>query len=565
MGSQASKQSLLIANPEPVTKKHFCIIGGGSSGLIVMKELTALGHQVTCFEKLPSIGGVYIRSYKNTILTTSSLLTAWSDYSDGLENQPKFWTAEEYLEYLNNFAKKFDLMKNINFRHAVELVRKDEETGKWMVTVRGGVACDNCERLGGPSSYADEPEAEPRTLAFDGVCICSGTNTFTSLPEFPGQDKFKGEIIHSEKYRTPEVFKGKRVLIVGSGESGSDITNEISMHADKCAIAIRGKHGHLIPRIQAHGRVTDLNTNRCRYSNPYAFGDSIGYVNQRAKLFFNNFAKRTDLTRVLEKIGELNLKNKTSAFSKFGCKNEGFVTAMVLRGAELHRDTFELKEDRAVFADGSEFVCDAIVACTGYRNSFPMFDQYHPEISYAGMNPRSNFKQSICIAHPGEIAFFGFARPAFGSIPPATEMQSRLFALAVNGELALPSKEEMAADACKDQKNWETRFGYDAKRVKGLVDFQVYCDGIAKVIDCMPPLRSLFFTNITIWTKIMFGPFTMHQYRLRGPHANPKRAQEVLKRQPLGDLLESTITASFLITAKVLSLLGFSKYTPNEF
>lgn len=143
-----------------------------------------------------------------------------------------------------------------------------------------------------------------------------------------------GELVHSQHYRCPDRFAGKRVLIIGAGESGSDITNEISKVASKCAIAVRGLHGHLIPRIQGdhigewyilfcphkhvdmsknqsfaylylkifqphivnllielsnlqcqtgNGRVTDLNTNRVRYSNPYIFGDYIGYCNQKAK------------------------------------------------------------------------------------------------------------------------------------------------------------------------------------------------------------------------------------------------------------------------------------------
>ena len=240
---------------------------------------------------------------------------------------------------------------------------------------------------------------------------------------------------------------------------------------------------------------------------------------------------------------------------------------MVLRGAELHRDNFVLEDGKTVFDDGSEFKCDAIVACTGYRNVFPMFDQHHPEISHAGCNPRINYKQVFCIAHPGEVAFFGFARPAFGSIPPTTEMQARYLSLVINGELKLPSPEAMACVAEEDQKNWESRFGYDAKskRVKGLVDFQVYCDGIAQLIGVFPPLRKLFFTRPLTWIKIMFGPFTMHQYRIQGPYADPQRAYAVLSRQPLGDLLESSITATFLITAKFLSLLGFRKYTPNNF
>lgn len=76
--SESAKNSAIMSQ-----RKKVCIIGGGSSGLIVMKELTLLGMEVICFERLPTIGGVYVKAYKNTVLTTSSLLTAWSDHSDG--------------------------------------------------------------------------------------------------------------------------------------------------------------------------------------------------------------------------------------------------------------------------------------------------------------------------------------------------------------------------------------------------------------------------------------------------------------------------------------------------
>ena len=450
-------------------------------------------------------------------------------------------------------------MKYINFRHQCLDIKKCPDTGKWLVTVIGGRACIGVERC---DDIPEDPNAQPITKSFDAIAVCTGTNTWSSLPTFPGQETFKGELVHSEDYRNPDRFTNKRVLVIGAGESGSDITNEISKVASKTAIAIRGTHGHLIPRIQGNGRVTDLNTNRARYSNPYIFGDWIGYTNQLAKRLVATFAPQTDLNRVLRKIGELNMKQKTSAFSKFGCKNEGFVTAMVLRGAELHRDNFELCGNKAIFADGTEFEADAIVACTGYRNAFPFFDQYHPEICYSGCNPRTNYKQIFNIDYPGEIAFFGFARPAFGSIPPTVEMQARLFSLVINNEIILPNKEKMIDEAAKDQANWEYRFGHDAKRVKGLVDFQIYCDGLAKIIGCMPPMTRLFLSKPWLWIKIMFGPFTMHQYRLIGPYANPERALSVLSRQPVGDLLESSITASFLLTARILSLLGFKKFTP---
>ena len=108
---------------------------------------------------------------------------------------------------------------------------------------------------------------------------------------------------------------------------------------------------------------------------------------------------------------------------------------------------------------------------------------------------------------------------------------------------------------------WEWRFGYDAKRVKGLVDFQLYCDELAAEIGALPPLTHLFFSKPMIWWKIMFSSFTMHQYRLTGPYANPEVCEPVYAKSPAGDFLECSITAAFLITAKILSislLLGLS-------
>lgn len=548
----------------PVAKKKIAVIGAGASGLTVMKEMTALGHKVVCYESLPVIGGVYAKSYDHTTLTTSSCLTAYSDYSDGLEAKPKFWTDTEYLTYLAGFAKKFDLYKYINFRTKVEKTTRCPVSGIWHIKYKKN-------RWSPPHrAYAPVPEEDPEEPmcdegGFDGICICTGTNTWASLPCFKGQEGFKGEIMHSEKYRSAEEFAGKRVLVVGSGESGSDICNEISKFAQHTALAIRGKHGHLIPRKQADGRVTDLNTNRCRYSNPYVLGDWVGYVNQLAKRFVASMGPPDEEAKVLKKIADLNLSQSTSAFSKFGCKNAGFVEAMVLRGTSLHRGGFHLEGNTAVFGDGTTFEADVIVACTGYRNTFPFAEESHPDINEYGQNPRLLYKQVFHPNYNGEVAYFGFARPAFGSIPPTSEMQSRFYAMVMNGDIKLPCRATQVQKALEDKAQYDWRFGYDAKRVKGLVDFQIYTDDLANEMGMLPPLRKIFFTKPKLWMSLMFGPFTMHQYRLAGPYANPDVAADVYSRQPTGDFLECSITAAFLGGSKVLSMLGFKQFTPNNF
>ena len=487
---------------------------------------------------MSNLGGVYLKTYDNMRFVSSSVLSAWSDHSDGCENKPTYWTAAEYISYCENFAQKYDLMKHIHFCCKIEEVKKCQTSGKWMVTIlKRSEVEDDCD------------------LLFDSIAVCSGANNIPVIPNFIGESRFKGEIIHSNEYINPLKYTGKRVLIIGSGESAADIMNEVSNVALKTAIVIRGKHGHIIPRYQGDSNnITDLNTNRCRYSNSYIFGDIIGYVTQWCKYFISKCTFKTDATRIISKISEMNMMQKTSAFSKYGCKSSGFVEAIVLRNAELFRSNIELFDNKVVFEDGSQFECDTIIACTGYKCSFPFFDNHHPEISNTGMNPRMNYKQIFNVEYGNEIAFIGFVRPAFGAITSIIEMQSRFYSYVINGEIVLPLKEEQELTIMSDKECWSLRFKYDVIRIKSIVDYQLYCDSLAKLMNVMPDLWNIFFKSPYLWSKIMFGPLTMHQYRLTGRHSDIKRATEIILKQPYGDLLESVITAFFLIITKVINI-----------
>lgn len=109
-----------------------------------------------------------------------------------------------------------------------------------------------------------------------------------------------------------------------------------------------------------------------------------------------------------------------------------------------------------MFGDGTTFECDVIVACTGYKNTFPFAEESHPDINEYGQNPRLLYKQIFHPSYNGEVAYFGFARPAFGSIPPTSEMQSRFYAMVVNGDLDLPCRAKMVKVALEDK----VRFGW---------------------------------------------------------------------------------------------------------
>jgi len=533
-------------------KKHICVIGAGPAGLRVTKDLIEMGHTVSCFEKMPKLGGVFLKTYDNMRFVSSSLLSAWSDYSDGQEHSPTYWTADEYISYCEKFAEKYDLLKHIYFCHQIEEIRKNVDTGKWVVTVQEVIPDTKYKRC---IKATDKALALLRfSLQFDAIAVCSGANSQPVTPIFKGQHIFKGEFIHSNDYLNPSRFEGNRVLIVGSGESAADIMNEVSNVALKTAIVIRGKHGHIIPRYQGNSNsVTDLNTNRCRYSNSYIFGDTIGYVTQWFKYIISklNFRKKDiSSNKIIAKIAELNMEQKTSAFSKYGCKSSGFVEAIVLRDAEMFRSEFQLVENGALFKDGKSFECDTVIVCTGYKSAFPFFDKYHPEISHAGMNPRLNYKQIFNIQYPKEIVFIGFVRPAFGSTTAIIELQSRLFSYVMSNKTQLPSIEEQQLDIINDTIEWSSRFKYDTNRINSIVDYQLYCDSLAKIMGVMPNLTELFFMNPYLWSKIMFGPLTTHQYKLRRIiflDSEINEATKIIIRQPYGNFLESIITASFLV------------------
>jgi dimethylaniline monooxygenase (N-oxide forming) len=72
---------------------------------------------------------------------------------------------------------------------------------------------------------------------YDVVMICNGHYNTPIIPDLPGQELFQGKILHSHHYRSVDLFKGKRVLVIGAGPSGLDIAFQISPVAGNIVIS----------------------------------------------------------------------------------------------------------------------------------------------------------------------------------------------------------------------------------------------------------------------------------------------------------------------------------------
>lgn len=84
----------------------------------------------------------------------------------------------------------------------------------------------------------DKPTKTEITDQYDAIMVCNGHYNEPYVPEFMGQEKFKGTIRHSHDYRSSEAFVDKRVLVIGAGPSGLDVTLQVCNVAEYVRIWI---------------------------------------------------------------------------------------------------------------------------------------------------------------------------------------------------------------------------------------------------------------------------------------------------------------------------------------
>ncbi|XP_012544129.1 flavin-dependent monooxygenase FMO2 isoform X1 [Bombyx mori] len=203
--------------------KRVCVIGAGIAGLSSARYLKEEGIDFVVFEATKYIGGtwrydprvgtdenglpLHTSMYKHlhTNLPKPTMELRGFPLPDGI---PSFPSWKIYYDYLKDYAKHFDIEKYIQFRHNVTLVRREQNV--WKVThehvITGEVFEEN----------------------YDYVIVGNGHFSTPNMPNIRGEKLFKGTIIHSHDYRVPDVYKDRRVLVVGAGPSGMDIGLDVA-------------------------------------------------------------------------------------------------------------------------------------------------------------------------------------------------------------------------------------------------------------------------------------------------------------------------------------------------
>ena len=483
-------------------KKKVAVIGAGLAGLTTIKSCLEEGMEVCAFEKSNSLGGNWefkekgVSVFRNTRLSSSKYLTAFSDFPMK-SDYPHFLKHEQYFEYLQDYARHFDLKKQIRFGTTVEVVKRQE--AKWLVDI----------------SHADGK----KQLEFDAVAVCTGLNEELDLPKIPNMESFKGKIVHSSAYKDSSSFQGKKVVVVGGGESGGDILHELSKTAEQAILSLR-RGVFIMPKLDETMTLPgDYFHHRTTYHLPPSIYERVETLIQNLFTWIN---RKKESWKIRQKLIEL---SGGSYHQQFITKSDVFMQTLTQPNVDLKPAIKEFNSHGVVFDDGSQVEADVVIFCSGFKIHFPFLP-----IKSNNWDWRKLYKK---IFHPKlpDLGFVGFARPNIGSMPPIVEMQSRYFAGVICGRLKLPQAAQMQSIIERDTSDSRKFKPLVSDRITGIVSYVPYMYELAELIGCRPRLRELITTPVVLWC-VLFGTVAAPQFRLCGAHANPA-AFDIIRREGL--------------------------------
>lgn len=489
-----------MCNKQDLGTRYDCIvIGAGPGGLVATKELLEQGFQnILCLEKSMQIGGVFAKGYEGLVLSSSVACSMFSDFDAGKGKEDHFWSKEEAIAYWKAYATHFKVYDRIRFDSMVtNIIRLSQDI--WQIELSDG-----------------------QQLYSHRLIIATGNN---NVPKFPSwkKDLIQVDYIHSKGYQNVDPYRGKNVLIVGGGESGSAIALEVAKVANQCWVSVRESTGWISP-MQYEGKATNPGTNRCLFGLPPEFG---GYIS--AKVLANT---KNIQDPVLQAATDLNSKisNPNGMFGIYGNKSLALPKAIVLYGCEVVGAITAVKRggQQLITTDGQQLEgVDAIIFCTGYSHYLPFMPK---ELQDA--NPRDLYKHMFHPLWQSQLAWIGKARPAFGSQFPIMEMQARFCALVFSGQHMLPEAITMQEIIDRDAQKAYRQFESNAYRIGSLVNYHQYLDDLAGLIGCVPPFWKYFFFFPRLWLKMIFGPTQGTQFRLVGPGKKVNLAKKIIRRLP---------------------------------
>jgi lysine/ornithine N-monooxygenase len=494
-------------------KIKMCIIGAGPSGLCTAKEIQENNPNIDIkiFEKSSDIGGVFANCYQDLTLVNNPFLVSFSDFPPEINcNNLKMWRATEYVNYLNNYAKKNNILKLIHFNNTVKKI--SNINGQWNIDF--------------------EHNGKVKTNTFDYLTICTGTNQKSKEIPLKNKQNFSGEIIRSSDLKDVSSLKDKAVVFIGLGETASDLIYLSRNVVKSSYVSIRRWPGYFIPRYHDN-KPTDLDTSNIYHAISRNIDDSkLSFLTKlKREMEYRNIISTND-KKIQSAIKDFNSSNQSikylGPFRRVTVKSCGFIKAYLEGKINLKPKISDLKGKTVMFEDGSSVEADAIVLCAGHTFNLSFFSK---EMRDSISSPNKLYKYMF-IPKINNCCFIGFVRPNLGSLPSVSELQARYLSAYLSKKISLPNQETMQKCILNQQEASKWQFPVDFDRVSHIVDYRNYTRSLAKDLKVLPKQWRLFFSDIHLWYKINFSFLYPGIYRIHQKGPQSKKATSIIKQLP---------------------------------
>jgi cation diffusion facilitator CzcD-associated flavoprotein CzcO len=397
-----------------------CIIGAGSSGIAAAKELHARGLPFDCIEKSDQIGGNWVfkningmsSAYRSLHINTSRDKMAYSDFPMP-RDYPDFPHHAQIAKYFSDYVDHFGFRQRIEFRRTVTQASLGEDR-LWRLKLDNG-----------------------ETRLYDALIVANGHHWDARWPDPPYPGRFDGVELHSHDYIDPsEPFDlyGKRVVIVGFGNSALDIACELGRKDVANSVYVSLRRGYWVFPRYLGGRVFD-------YDNPHPSVDPPWWWRLVPRSFMRRRLQRR-LEQVVGRPEQHKLPKPDHEFLSTHPAISHDIYNRIGSGDVIPKPGIKRFEGRkVVFDDDSAVEADVVIYATGYRISFPFFD---PAFISAPDNDIALWKRMMDPRYEN-LFFCALLQPLCATMPIA-EQQAKLISAYLLGEYLLPSRVAMEAE-----------------------------------------------------------------------------------------------------------------------
>ncbi|MEL7530878.1 MAG: NAD(P)/FAD-dependent oxidoreductase [Bacteroidota bacterium] len=349
------------------------IIGAGPAGLAVAGRLRKAGQDFTLLEQSDKIAWSWHNHYDRLCLHTVKQLSHLP-HLPFADDYPLYVPREDLIRYYEDYAKHFNIVPA--FGEAVSQVKKTEQG--WTVHTKSG------------KSYLSP-----------NVIFATGVNRIPHIPSFEGQADFAGDITHSRDYRNPQPYQGKKVLVIGMGNTGAELALDLAEAGVETYLSVRSPIT-IVPR-DVMGNPVQLTAKKLD-KLPFGFGDWLG--TQIRKIVIGNLAKHGVPLSKVHPAQQLRETGKTPVIDL------GTVKQIKEGAIKVRPNIDQFKAKSIKFVDGQEQEIDSVILATGYKARIEEFVDNAEKLLDRHKYPKSPVAEG---EHQG-LYFIGFDNYKLGGI-----------------------------------------------------------------------------------------------------------------------------------------------------